>query len=139
MVPEGAQRYCAPVASTHPRRRAVGRRRFAVAAVGHIFTVPRCRFGQVAVSRPFARSVAEIDRSCACALCRFHCEPFIPRSTVPNPHSFSRTRSQTAARIQTWAVRCEIDGPQTSTSFESFDFPICLSYKLKWLRYFENS
>ena len=139
MVPEGAQRYCAPVASTRSRRRAVGRRRFAVVTVGRVFTVPRCRFGQVAVSRPFARSVAEIDRSCACALCRFHCEPFITRSTAPNPCSFSRVGPLQRQLGSTWTVGSDLNSPQSSTSFGSIVFQICLSYKLKWLRYFKNS
>ena len=56
MVLEGAQDYCAPVAGLESRRRALGRRRFTVDAVGLVVgragTVP-ARVSNVAPCEPF--------------------------------------------------------------------------------------
>ena len=116
-----------------------------------------------------ARSISAVGsrsngESFSFALCSLRCEPFISRSTAPNPRSFSRVeplrrrlgstwtvgsqidgprlplpRGRARAGRFAWAARCKIIAPRSATSFIVFGFPESFIYQLEKGINFGNS
>ena len=107
VVPACPHRYCAPVGALGARRRGLCRRRFAGDRIG-----------------------AFVGRASACATWLHLSRP--SRYRRPTAVAPSARVNQTHRVGSSWAVGSDLNGPQSSTSFENMVFQICL-------RYFKNS